>query len=168
MTAASPETLTGTQQISLAPALPLRPSSQKPKTPIIKKKYQANPTWGTLYQIPNQYSSKLGLPRWFGGKEPTCQCRKLRRCGFHSWVRKIPWRRKWQPPLVFLPGKSHGQRSLVGDSPWRCKELDTAEHACTYARDLIIPQRNGLKAFPKCCLDIRERNRHSSASNCTY
>ena len=35
-------------------------------------------------------------------------------CGFSSWVGKIPWRRKWQPTLVFLPGKSHGQRSLVG------------------------------------------------------
>ena len=36
---------------------------------------------------------------------------------FDPWVRKIPWRRKWQPTLVFLPGKSHGQRSLVGYSP---------------------------------------------------
>ena len=35
-----------------------------------------------------------------------------------TWVRKIPWRRKWQPTPVFLPGKSHGQRSLVGYSPW--------------------------------------------------
>ena len=37
---------------------------------------------------------------------------------------KIPWRRKWQPTPVFLPGKSHGQRSLVGYSPWGCSELD--------------------------------------------
>ena len=37
---------------------------------------------------------------------------------FVSWVRKIPWRRKWQPTPVFLPGKSQGQRSLVGYSPW--------------------------------------------------
>ena len=37
--------------------------------------------------------------------------------GFNPWVRKIPWRRKWQPTPVFLPGKSHGQRSLVGYSP---------------------------------------------------
>ena len=36
------------------------------------------------------------------------------------WVRKILWRRKWQPILVFLPGKSHGQRSLAGYSPWGC------------------------------------------------
>ena len=37
---------------------------------------------------------------------------------FNPWVRKIPWRRKWQPTTVFLPGKAHGQRSLVCYSPW--------------------------------------------------
>ena len=42
-------------------------------------------------------------------------------------VRKIPWRRKWQPFQVFLPGKSYGQSSLEGYSPWGCKELDTTE-----------------------------------------
>jgi len=44
-----------------------------------------------------------------------------------DWVRKIPWRREWLPTLVFLPGKPHGQRSLVGYSSWGCKESDTAE-----------------------------------------
>ena len=48
------------------------------------------------------------------GKEPTCQCRRHRRCRFNPWVENIPWRRKWQPTPVFLPGKSHGQRSLAG------------------------------------------------------
>ena len=43
----------------------------------------------------------------------------------HPWVTKIPWRRKWQPTAVFLPGEFHGQRSLVGYSPWGHKELDT-------------------------------------------
>ena len=42
-----------------------------------------------------------------------------------SWVRKIPWRRKWQPAPVFLPEESHGQRSLVGYGPWGHKESDT-------------------------------------------
>ena len=46
------------------------------------------------------------------------------RHGFNLWVRKIPWRRKWQPTPVFLPGKSNGQRSLAGYSPWGCKESD--------------------------------------------
>ena len=53
----------------------------------------------------------IGLPWWLSGKESTCQCRRL---GFDSWVWKIPWRRKWQPTLVFLPRKSHRHRSLVG------------------------------------------------------
>ena len=44
----------------------------------------------------------------------------------NSWIGKIPWRRKWQPTPVFLPGKSHGQRSLAGYSPWGRKELGPA------------------------------------------
>ena len=51
------------------------------------------------------------------------RCEKLR---FDPWVKKIPWRRAWQPTSVFLPGESHGQRSLAGHSPWDCKESDTA------------------------------------------
>ena len=58
-------------------------------------------------------------------KKSACQCR---RCRFDPWMGKIPWRRKWQPTPVFLPGKSHGQRSLAGYSPWGCKELDMTEH----------------------------------------
>ena len=46
---------------------------------------------------------------------------------FDPWIRKMPWRRKWPPTPAFLPGKSHGQRSLAGDSPYGCKELDTTE-----------------------------------------
>ena len=44
-----------------------------------------------------------------------------------TWVRKIPWRRKWQPIPVLLPGKFHGWRILVGYSPWDHEELDTTE-----------------------------------------
>ena len=46
---------------------------------------------------------------------------------FDSWVGKIPWRRAWQPTAVFLPGESHGQRSLESYSPWGRQELDTTE-----------------------------------------
>ena len=54
-------------------------------------------------------------------KKKIClQCRR-------PWFGKIPWRRKWQPTPVFLPGKARGQRSLVGYGPWGCKELDTTE-----------------------------------------
>ena len=66
----------------------------------------------------------VGFPKWLTGKESTCQCRRR---GFDSWVRKIPWSRKWQPTIVFLPEKSHRQRSLVGYSPWGCRESDTTE-----------------------------------------
>ena len=54
----------------------------------------------------------LGLPRWLSGKESTC--RICRRYGFDLWVRKITWRRKWQPTPVVLSGESHGQKGLVG------------------------------------------------------
>ena len=46
---------------------------------------------------------------------------------FNPWVGQISWRRKWQPTPVFLPGKSHGWRSLVGYSPWGYKESDVTE-----------------------------------------
>ena len=65
-----------------------------------------------------------GAPKWLSSKEHACQCR---RHGFSCWVRNIPWRRKWQPTLVFLPGKSCGQRSLMSYSPWGCKESDTTK-----------------------------------------
>ena len=54
-----------------------------------------------------------GFPGGAGGKESACQ---FRRYQFDPCVGKIPWRRKWQPTLVFLPGKSHGERSLVNYS----------------------------------------------------
>ena len=53
---------------------------------------------------------------------------RFKRCGFSPWVRKILWRREWQPAPVFLPGKFHGQRSLVGYSSWGCWESDMTEH----------------------------------------
>ena len=74
-----------------------------------------------------------GLPRWLSGKESVCQCR---RPGFGSWVGKIPWRRKWQPTPVFLPGKFHGQRSLVGCSP--CGRRRVAHNLVTIQQPYII------------------------------
>ena len=64
---------------------------------------------------------------WLSGKESACQCRRHRRLGLDPWVGKIPWKKKWQPTPVFLPGKSYGQRSLVGYSPKGCKDLDMTE-----------------------------------------
>ena len=54
-----------------------------------------------------------GLPRWCSGEESACQCRRWKRRGFDPWVGKIPWKRKWQPTPVFLPGESHALRSLA-------------------------------------------------------
>ena len=61
------------------------------------------------------------------GKGSACQCRRLR---FNPWVRKIPWRREWQPTPVFLPGESHGLWNPVGYSPWGHRELDVIENVC--------------------------------------
>ena len=69
----------------------------------------------TLHLFGSGYSL-AGLPWWLMGKEPTCQCR-------NPWVRKILLRRKWQPTPVFLPRKSHGERSLADYSPWGRKKV---------------------------------------------
>ena len=65
----------------------------------------------------------IGLPRWLSGKASSCQCRRCKRRRFDPGVGKIPWRRKWQPTPVFLSGKSHGQRSMGGCSPWGYKRV---------------------------------------------
>ena len=65
-----------------------------------------------------------GSPGSPNGKESAYQCRRHKRCGFDPWVRKKPWRKKWKPTPVFLPGKFHGLRSLVSYRPWGCKESD--------------------------------------------
>ena len=64
----------------------------------------------------------LGLPKGLSGKASTCQCRS--HSELSPWIRKIPWRRKWQPTPVFLPGKFHGQRSWAGYNPRGHKESD--------------------------------------------
>ena len=74
-----------------------------------------------------QKPRSMGLPRWYRGKESTCQCRRNKRSGFNPWVRKISWRRAWKPSPVFLLGASHGQRNLGGYSPCCHKESDTTE-----------------------------------------
>ena len=82
--------------------------------------------WETGINIHN------GLPRWHGGKESACQCRRHMRCGFDPWIGKMPGGRKWPPTPVFLPGESHGPRSLTGYSPWGRKESDTTEQLHTH------------------------------------
>ena len=67
----------------------------------------------------------MGFPGGSHGKKICLKCRRHR---FDPWVRKVPWGRKWQPTPIFLPGKSHGQRSLTGYGPWDLKESDATEH----------------------------------------
>ena len=84
-----------------------------------------------------RYSWLTGLLRWCSGKKSVWQFRRHKRHGFNPWVRKIPWRRKWQPTPVFLPGKSHGQRSLVGYSPWGQSESNMTEQQEWHSKGLI-------------------------------
>ena len=65
----------------------------------------------------------FGLPRWLGGKESDCQCRRCRRLHVDPWVKKITLRKKWQPIPIFLPGKFHEQGSLVSYSQWGHKRV---------------------------------------------
>ena len=76
-------------------------------------------TWGRIL---------LSLtPGGSSNKEPVCQCRRYTRCRFDPWVGKIPWRMKWQPAAVFLPGELRGQRKLAGYSPWGRTESDMVQ-----------------------------------------
>ena len=90
------------------------------------------------YQYPNVHThthththlhvcTYLGFLYGSSGKEATYQCRRHNRCPFDPLVGKIPWRRTQQSTPVFLPGESHGQRSMAGCSPSGCKELYMTE-----------------------------------------
>ena len=106
-----------------------------------------------------------GFPGGAVGKEPTCQCRRHKRCGFDTWVRKSSWRRKCQPTLVYLPGKSHGQRSVAGCSPWGHRESDTTEWltattkvegiGCLYEGNEMKKKNQWINYWKKCWLPLR-------------
>ena len=71
---------------------------------------------------------QLGFPGGASGKEPASQPRRPKRLSLNSWVGKIPWRRKWQPTPVFLPGKFHGLRIMMSYiQSMGLQELDTTE-----------------------------------------
>ena len=70
--------------------------------------------WGLLGGTTDCF---LGFPGGTSGKEPFHGYRRLKRQGFDTWVRKIPWRRAWQPTPASLPRESHELRSLEGYSP---------------------------------------------------
>ena len=82
--------------------------SQIPGSAVVFGKVTA-PFWASISTSEHHY-----LPRWLSGKESACNAGDA---GNDSWVRKIPWGRKWQPASVFFPGESHEQRSLVVYTP---------------------------------------------------
>ena len=73
--------------------------------------------WGFLNKI-QDLNYSLQLPQWLRWERICLHCR---RPGFNPWVEKIPLRREWQPTPVFLPGKYHGQRGMLGYTPWHCR-----------------------------------------------
>ena len=102
--------------------------------------YGVTQSWPRLKWLSS--SREWGLPWCLSGKEYICQCRRYR---FDPWARKILWRRKQQPAPVFLPGRSRGQRNLVGYSPWGCKsvghDLETKQEQQSESERFI----NGLR-----------------------
>ena len=82
---------------------------------------------GILQTILVPFMGKCGFPDGSVGKESACNAGDTGDVEFDFWVGKIPWRRKWQSTPVFLPGKSHGQRRLVGYNPLGSQKLDTTE-----------------------------------------
>ena len=62
------------------------------------------------------------VPGWLSGKASPASDRQWQEAKLHPWVRKVLCRRKWPAAPMFLPGKSHGQKSLVGYSAWSCRD----------------------------------------------
>ena len=101
---------------------PRCPSFEKHWTLLFNSVYSSIYTrhlWGSCF-----ICFKSPFPT-FSGKELSWQCRRHRSCGYSTSVGKIPWKKKnGNPTTAFLPGKSHGQRNLVGQSPWGYKRHD--------------------------------------------
>ena len=73
------------------------------------------------------------FPGGTSGKESACQCGRRKRLGFSLWAGEIPWRRKWRPTPVFLPGKFHGWGTRWACGPWDRKEMNTPEWLSTWS-----------------------------------
>ena len=86
------------------------------------------------------YYAFMGLPTWLTGEESSYQCKRTR---FDLWARMIPWRRKWQPTPISLPGKSHGQGSLPRGAQRIGQNLMT-EHACTQSLYSMLSEKQNV------------------------
>ena len=101
---------------------------------------------GMLLEVRRAGFVGVSLIWWLRGKEPACRCRRHKRCRFNPWVRKIPWRRKWQPTPVFLPGKP-----LFRGAWWApahgVAESDTTEWLSTHPGACAAAQGPRLRSF---------------------
>ena len=104
-----------------SPGVPLDPPPTPPVSTPSALTALPSSIW-SLFTVPPKASVRV---KW---ERIHLQGKRGRRLRFHLWVKKIPWRRKWQVTPLVLPGKFHGQRSLAGYSPWGSKELDMTEH----------------------------------------
>ena len=75
----------------------------------------------------SHYSFGVEITKCFSGGSVVKNLPAMQETWIQFLVRKVPWRRAWHPTAVFLPGESHGQKSLVGYSAWGCREADTTE-----------------------------------------
>ena len=103
-------------------------TSQKPQR-VIKEELKRRNRISRVSPVQElwQFGCVVGFPSGASGKRTCLPVQETKRRGFNAWVRKILWKRAWQPTPVFLPGESHGQRSLMGYSPRSHKESGTAE-----------------------------------------
>ena len=97
-------------------------------------------------------------------KEPACQ---RRRHGFNFWAGKIPWRRKCQSTPVILPGKSHGQRSLVGYSPWNSPGQNTRVGSLSLLQG-IFPNQGSNPGLQPCRQILYHLSHKGSPQNKHY
>ena len=122
---------------------------------------------------------KLGLPPVAQWARVHLQCPRQRKSWFNCWVRKIPWRRTWQPTPVFSPEKSHGQGRLEAYRPWSCKEPDrteATEHTHIRHRSWMTPpyppgllrvQTTSRKEQPAGLWDVRWSEGQGGSKYCT-
>ena len=113
------------------------------------KAYSSILSWRIPWAVPSLGSQRVRhdwVTFTLGFPSSSDICLQCKRPGFDPWVGKIPWRRKWQPTLVFLPGEFQGQRNLVGYSPRGREELDTTE-TLTHKHTVSV-----------CCLEMTWRH----------
>ena len=116
---------------------------------------------GAVLSLWLAYDPKQKHSQWLRWYRICLQCRGPR---FDSWVGKIPWRRKWLPTPVFLPRESHGQRTLVGYSPWGRKESDMTEQQTTHTKQKghLGMERHRLQVCESFCFQESSVSSHHS------